>query len=55
LIYSGRDAFEEQPPELDGVPWIEKPQAPEAVARSAAELLDRPTESTFAGVCARAS
>ena len=39
LIYSGRDAFEEQPPELDGIPWIEKPQPPEAVARSAVALL----------------
>ena len=41
LIYSGRDAFEEQPPELSGVPWIEKPHAPEAVAKAAARLLCR--------------
>ncbi len=39
LIYSGRDAFEEQPPELEGVPWIEKPSRLELVIRTAAELI----------------
>ena len=39
LIYSGRDAFEEHPPELNGIPWLEKPCPPEAVAKAAARLL----------------
>jgi DNA-binding response OmpR family regulator len=39
LIYSGRDAFEEHPPELEGVPWVEKPTAAEGVVASALRLL----------------
>lgn len=40
LIYSGRHAFEECPPELDGVVWIEKPGSLDAVVRAAGKLID---------------
>jgi DNA-binding response OmpR family regulator len=45
LIYSGRDAFEEQPQELEGVPWIEKPSSLESVTRVARDLLKTGVEA----------
>jgi DNA-binding response OmpR family regulator len=41
LIYSGTDALAEQPPELDGIVWVEKPAPASSVARAAAGLLAR--------------
>ena len=38
LIYSGRDAFAQQPSELDGVLWIEKPAPVERVVAAVAGL-----------------
>jgi DNA-binding response OmpR family regulator len=39
LIYSGRDAFEEEAPELGDVLWLEKPAPSADVVRAAAKLL----------------
>jgi DNA-binding response OmpR family regulator len=39
MIYSGTDASEERPPELDGVMWVEKPATLESVLRAARQLL----------------
>ena len=39
LMYSGRDAVEEHAPELDGVPWIDKPSPSERVLRGAIALI----------------
>ncbi len=38
MIYSGRDAVDECPPELRGVVWVEKPGSLEAVVRAAEKL-----------------
>lgn len=39
MIYSGRDAFEERPPELAGVEWVEKPSSMDAVLAAASRLM----------------
>jgi DNA-binding response OmpR family regulator len=39
MIYSGTDASEERPPELDGIMWVEKPATLESVLRAARRLL----------------
>ena len=39
MIYSGTDAFEERPPELDGIMWVEKPSTLESVLGAARRLL----------------
>jgi DNA-binding response OmpR family regulator len=39
MIYSGTDASEERPPELDGVMWVEKPATLESVLRAARRLI----------------
>ena len=41
LIYSGRDAVEEYAPELDGIPWFNKPSPPDLMLSAAVALLDR--------------
>jgi DNA-binding response OmpR family regulator len=41
MIYSGRDAFQERPPELDGVVWVEKPNSFQTVLQAAEKLLGR--------------
>ncbi len=41
LIYSGRDAADECPPELRGVKWIEKPGSLESVLRAVEKLIGR--------------
>lgn len=40
MIYSGADAFEHAP-ELDGVPWVEKPSSLEIVLKAALRLVER--------------
>lgn len=39
LIYSGRDAFEQHPPELEGILWIEKPSSLDTVITCVTRLL----------------
>jgi DNA-binding response OmpR family regulator len=39
MIYSGTDASEERPPELDGIMWVEKPATLESVLRAARRLI----------------
>ena len=46
LIYSGRDAFDQQPPELDGILWIEKPAPVERVVAALVGLLQGSTGPT---------
>jgi DNA-binding response OmpR family regulator len=41
LVYSGRNAIDEQAPELEGILWIEKPAPPSEVLRAASKLLAR--------------
>ena len=41
MIYSGADAFDEHAPELDGVPWVEKPSSLEIVLKAALRLVER--------------
>ena len=41
IIYSGREAYDDHPPELEGVPWIEKPAAPEKVLRETGSLIGK--------------
>ena len=41
MIYSGADAFDEHAPELDGVPWVEKPSSLETVLKAAVGLVGR--------------
>jgi hypothetical protein len=41
MIYSGADAFDEHAPDLDGVPWVEKPSSLDTVLKAAVKLLDR--------------
>jgi DNA-binding response OmpR family regulator len=41
LIYSGRNSFAEEPPEMDGILWVEKPAPAPSVVRAAAALLAR--------------
>jgi DNA-binding response OmpR family regulator len=41
MIYSGADAFDEHAPELDGVPWVEKPSSLDTVLAAALALLGR--------------
>ena len=41
MIYSGADAFDEHAPELDGVPWVEKPSSLEIVLKAAMRLVER--------------
>jgi DNA-binding response OmpR family regulator len=38
MIYSGTDACEERPRELDGIMWVEKPATLESVLRAARRL-----------------
>lgn len=39
MIYSGRDAINECPPELREVVWVEKPSSLESVVRAAEKLI----------------
>lgn len=39
LIYSGAGAFDEHAPELDGVPWVEKPSPLDTVLEAAVHLI----------------
>jgi DNA-binding response OmpR family regulator len=41
IVYSGRNARDEQAPELEGVPWIEKPAPSASVVQAASRLLAR--------------
>jgi DNA-binding response OmpR family regulator len=41
MIYSGADDFGEHAPELDGVPWLEKPSSLDSVLAAALGLLGR--------------
>jgi DNA-binding response OmpR family regulator len=41
LVYSGRNAVEEQASELEGILWIEKPAPAATVVRAARQLLSR--------------
>lgn len=45
MIYSGREAFEDDFPELEGITWVEKPASLETVVRAAEALIGRRPDS----------